>query len=162
MTRREWLLQAALIPLLAACGQRDVGPIEPHWDRDVCERCRMVLSDRRHGAEIRHRLAGGRSKVYEFDDIGCALIWLDQQPWKADPEIGIWVNDWRTGEWIDARKAWYVPGQVTPMGYGLGAQKDPAPGALDFAQARKHIYEVERRFNAPPEKAAPPASEATP
>ena len=140
---RSWLI-LLLTTLIAACGQPDVGPIEPHWDRDTCERCRMVLSDRKHSAEIRH----GR-KVYEFDDIGCAVIWLDQQPWKDDPKTEIWVNDWRTGDWIDARRAWYVPGQITPMEYGLGAQKDPAPGALDFARARRHIYAVEKRFNTP-------------
>jgi hypothetical protein len=34
------------------------------------------------------------------------------------------------------------------MEYGLGAQRDPAPGALGFEQAIAHIYEVERRFSA--------------
>lgn len=35
------------------------------------------------------------------------------------------------------------------MQYGLGAQAEPAAGAIDFAAARKHIYEVEARFNVP-------------
>jgi hypothetical protein len=33
------------------------------------------------------------------------------------------------------------------MEYGLGAQPDPAPGALNFDQAREHIFEVERKHN---------------
>ena len=35
------------------------------------------------------------------------------------------------------------------MQYGLGAQTEPLPGALDFAAAKSHILEVEARFNAP-------------
>jgi copper chaperone NosL len=41
-----------------------------------------------------------------------------------------------------------VTGQVTPMEYGLGAQTEPAPGALSFQQAKAHIFEAERRNNA--------------
>jgi hypothetical protein len=33
------------------------------------------------------------------------------------------------------------------MEYGLGAQVEPAPGAIDYAAAKEHIFEVERRFN---------------
>jgi hypothetical protein len=107
----------------------------------------MVLSDRHHSAQVRIGQPNGRSRVYAFDDLGCALIWLDSQPGGADPAAEIWVNDWRTGAWIDARSASYVPNQVTPMEYGLGAQPDAAPGTLTFAQARARIDEIERRFN---------------
>ncbi|MCB1861306.1 MAG: hypothetical protein KDI47_06200, partial [Gammaproteobacteria bacterium] len=37
--------------------------------------------------------------------------------------------------------------KLTPMEYGLGAQSDPAPEALDFEQAKAHVVEVEKRFN---------------
>jgi hypothetical protein len=33
----------------------------------------------------------------------------------------------------------------TPMDYGLGAQSDPVPDALDFSAAVAHIQEVEKR-----------------
>ena len=59
----------------------------------------------------------------------------------------------------DARTAAYVPNQVTPMGYGLGAQPDPAPGTLDYAQAQARIIEVERTHNlhgGPLDPARPP------
>jgi hypothetical protein len=87
--------------------------------------------------------------VLYFDDIGCAVIWLAGQPpeVREAPSTEIWVTDWRNGDWIDARAATYLPGQVTPMGYGLGAQPQPQEGGLDFAQANEHIFEVERRFN---------------
>jgi hypothetical protein len=141
------MLCLGLTLLIVGCGDPGTGPVDVKWDRTACERCRMVLSDRHHAAQVRVRDADGRSNVYLFDDLGCALLWLEDKPAKADPTTEIWVNDWRTGDWIDARTASYVPGQVTPMEYGLGAQPDPAPGALAFEQAREHVFEVERHYN---------------
>ncbi len=118
------------------------------WDRDACERCRMVLSDRNHSAQVRWFPAGKkRTKVHLFDDIGCAIIWLDDKPWKDALTTEIWVTDHRTGAWINARKAIYVKGERTPMEYGLGAQREPVADGLDFEQAKRHVHEVEERFN---------------
>ena len=110
----------------------------------------MVLSDRKFAAQIRVPPEEGkkRSRVYKFDDIGCAVLWLDQQHWQAGPAVEIWVVDRRDGQWIDARTAYYVPVQNTPMEYGLGAQREPVPGALSFEQAIPKIDEVEKRFSA--------------
>lgn len=131
--------------LLVACGgDPGTGPVEVKWDRITCERCRMVLSDRKHAAQVRLRESDGRSSVHPFDDIGCALIWLQGDPSRDTPSTEIWVNDWRNGDWIDARTAFYVPNQVTPMEYGLGAQRDRADGALSFEEARARVLEVEQ------------------
>ena len=140
---------AALLFVLSACsGDPGTGPAEVKWDRDTCARCNMVLSDRRHAAQVRYRPAdGSRGQLKKFDDLGCAVLWLDQQPWREQSGVEIWVNDSHSGEWIDARSAHYKPGSLTPMQYGLGAQPKAGPGTLDFTQAREHIYEVERRFN---------------
>jgi nitrous oxide reductase accessory protein NosL len=130
---------------LAACSRDPgTGPVDVKWDRYTCERCRMVLSDRKHAAEVRVHPSGGRSKVHFFDDIGCAVVWLEDKPFRDAAGTEIWVTDWRTGHWIDARNASYVLGQVTPMEYGLGAQSESRPGALSFEQAKAHIFEVER------------------
>ncbi len=146
MVRLFALLGLAL--LLSGCGgDSGTGPVDVKWDREGCERCRMVLSDRNHSAQVRYRREDGRSKVALFDDIGCAVIWLEGKPFKDDPSTEIWVNHWQSGEWIDARAATYLLGQVTPMEYGLGAQLEPAAGGLDFEAAKAHIVEVERRFN---------------
>jgi len=138
---------AVLLSLGACSGDLDNGPAEVKWDRYTCERCRMVLSDRQHAAQIRVPGPDGRAQRYYFDDLGCALVWLQDQPFRDAPDTKIWVNDWRTGQWIDARSATYLSGQITPMGYGLGAQSDPHPGGLDFAQARQRILERERGVN---------------
>jgi nitrous oxide reductase accessory protein NosL len=132
--------------LLAGCsGDAGTGPAPVKWDRYICEHCGMVLSDRRHAAQVRYPTQDGRSRVAFFDDIGCALVWLEDKPWRDQSGIEIRVNDWRNGDWIDARRATYLPGQVTPMQYGLGAQSDPDPQGLNFAQAKARIFEVERR-----------------
>ena len=160
--RPETLLLALGALLVAACSRApESGPVAVHWDRDVCARCRMVISDRHYAAEIRYFPPGKASRVALFDDIGCAVRWLEKQPWRNDPKTEIWVADHRTGKWLDARKAHYVRVPNTPMEYGLGAQAESVPGSLDFAQAKAHIAEVEKRFasGAPElERIQPPAA----
>ena len=154
--------------LLAAC-DRDpgTGPVEIKWDRVACERCRMLVSDRRYAAQVRIAEPEGRSKTFAFDDIGCALVWLEGQPRavRESPSTEIWVTDWRNGDWIDARAATYISGRLTPMEYGLGAQLQPVKGGLGFARAKERILEVERRFDihgAHLDEAAAGASAQTP
>ena len=129
-----------LLGQLAGCsGDPGTGPQPVKWDRYTCERCRMVLGDRQHAAQIRLPDADGRPKVYFFDDLGCALIWLQDQDNGQGPGTEIWVTDWRDGHWIDARGARYLGGQQTPMAYGFGAQEEAAPETIDFEQARRSI-----------------------
>ena len=145
--RSIWLVAVFIGAALAGCsGAPSSGPVEVKWDRDQCERCRMVLSDRHHAAKVRQSMADGHSKVYRFDDFGCAVIWLAGQAWRDAAGVEFWVTDHRTGEWTDARTAFYIPGQMTPMGYGLGAQREPADNGLTFEQAGHRVREAERRF----------------
>jgi len=136
-TRLGWVW--LLLALTACSGDSGNGPLEVKWDRVPCERCRMVLSDRMHAAQVRIHPADGPSRVFFFDDLGCALVWLQEQPSRDDPATELWVTDWRDGQWIDAQSASYLPGQRTPMGYGLGAQATAAEGAMNLAQAREAI-----------------------
>ncbi|MET0092982.1 MAG: hypothetical protein ABW120_05585, partial [Sedimenticola sp.] len=85
------LLLFLLVPLLVACNSDPgTGAVEAKWDRDSCERCRMVLSDRKHSAQVRQPMPNGKSKVLMFDDIGCASLWLEDKPWRDDPRTEIW------------------------------------------------------------------------
>lgn len=137
-----------LLLLIAACsGEPETGPVEVKWDRDICQRCRMVLSDPHFAAQIRYFPEGKRSRVAKFDDIGCAVLWLEDQPWKQDSKTELWVADHRSGEWINAQSASYVQKKTSPMEYGLGAQPEKTPNALNFEQAKRHIADVEERFN---------------
>lgn len=144
------LLTSTLLLLLASgCSQEaDTGPGEVRWDREICVRCAMAVSDHNYSAQIRRVIPGQRSKLYKFDDIGCAVIWLDEQPWKDEPLVEIWVTDYRTGEWRDARKSHYTTGKITPMDYGLGATAEtPADQqVLNYSEAREHIYKIEEKY----------------
>lgn len=135
--------------LLTSCGEeKNTGPGEVRWDREICARCAMAVSDHSFSAQVRGGRADKKSKLYKFDDVGCAVIWLDKQGWKDDARTEIWVNDHRDQKWINARSAWYVKlSSHTPMDYGLGAQTDKQEGALNFDEAKAHIYEVDKRFN---------------
>ncbi len=140
------LLAVLAILLLTSCSnETDTGPVEVRWDRDVCERCAMAVSDRNFAAQIRGGDAGQKQALHKFDDLGCAIIWLDQQTWKDEPAVEIWVNDFNSNDWIDATTASYLRGQRSPMNYGLAAQQSKAPDALNFTEARAHIYAVEKK-----------------
>jgi len=136
-----------LLQLSACSNEPETGPAEVRWDREVCERCVMAVSDPNFSAQIRGGPAGEKQKLMKFDDLGCAVIWLDQQSWKDNPAIEIWVNQYQTGDWIDAKQAHYVKNQLTPMNYGLGAKLEDSPGAMNFAEARDHIYKIEEELN---------------
>ena len=121
-------------------GMDKVSPV--HWDRDMCERCKMVVSDRKNSVQVKDP----RGKVYMFDDIGCALLWFKENkiPWEEKAKI--FVTDAKTGEWLDARKAWYDTGNVTPMDFGFSAHKhksdiEKGKEIVDFNEMKRRILQ---------------------
>jgi len=138
----------ALTPLalaLSACKKSDwpEGMVEIKWDRDVCPRCSMVISDRRFAAQLR---GGPKNMAVKFDDIGCFTIWirdnLKNHPWLDDPATRMWVADVTSkGKeviWLDPRKVQYIT-RTSPMGYNFGAVAYPQMGSLDFESMRQHV-----------------------
>jgi len=139
------ILLISLLLFIGGCTPDDAtGPGEIRWDREVCTRCSMAVGDRSFAAQVRGAPANERTRLYKFDDIGCAVVWLEQQAWKHDPRTEVWVMDYENSEWLDARKAGYVKGKLSPMNYGLAAQAEATEGALDFDQAVAHIMAVEQ------------------
>ncbi|MEN4046656.1 hypothetical protein [Sulfurimonas sp. NWX367] len=119
---------------------------EVHYDRDMCARCAMVISDRKNTVEVINPSTG---KYYLFDDIGCMVLWFDNEqiPWK-DKAV-IWVTDAKTGKWINARTAYYDTENITPMAYGFSAHKskdDITKGQeiIDFNEVVKRVKKVGR------------------
>ncbi len=132
-----------LLVILCACSpQETTGPGEIRWDKQVCDRCSMSIGDDRFAAQVR---GGAEHQLYRFDDIGCAVIWLDQQPWKNNADTEIWISDYDSRRWIGARKAWFFRVLHSPMGYGLGARESQVEGAMNFNEAVLHIHTVENR-----------------
>lgn len=109
------------------------------WDRESCTQCQMVLSDRRFAVQVQGGPGDGH---WNFDDIGCAVLWLQARNWPANPEPVIWVAalDSR-GEprWLDARRAIYLSGHTSPMGHNFGAIDTPQAGGIGFAAMRAQV-----------------------
>lgn len=131
----------------AACGKDGHWPegmVEIKWDRDVCDRCKMVISDRRFAAEMR---GGPKDQAYKFDDIGCALFFIKEKaadfPWLNEAATRFWVADSQSSRenprWLEARKAQYGGGARSPMGYNQSASALPVAGGLDFESTRTHL-----------------------
>lgn len=150
MDRRRFLTDACaagfvlspLAVLLSACSRSNLpeGMVETKWDRDTCVRCSMALSDRRFAAQVR---GGPKEANFKFDDIGCAVFWLKAQPWGGEAATRVWVADLASKadevRWLDARRAQYVGGRTSPMGYNFGAVAFAEPGSLDFDTMREHV-----------------------
>lgn len=147
LNRLQWVfIVAGLQLLLFSCAQKDeTGPVEVRWDRVICERCKMAVSDHYYSAQVRGAPKEKRTKLYFFDDLGCAVLWLDKQDWKGNPRTEIWVNDFKTGDWIDAEEALYELGKITPMDFGLGATLESDQKTIDYKASVDRIYKVRHR-----------------
>ena len=127
---------AVLCLLIMACkgGNEEQLPVDFVWDREACEECKMALSDPHYSAQV----IDPKGRPYYFDDIGCAVLWLGRQPWKDKART--WVNDVKTSEWIEAKKANWIAGDPqTPMGYGFSATLSPVENKLDFETVKKFM-----------------------
>lgn len=143
MSRRRFVglvpnlaLMSSLALVVAGCGQTTSGPVEVKWGRDTCDYCGMVIDEPRFAAQLR---AGTTRKVYKFDDLGDAILFLVKQDWVNHPDNEFWVGDMNSGKWIDGLKALYVNGQRTPMAHGFGAVPAPKEGALGFERFKGAI-----------------------
>jgi hypothetical protein len=122
--------------LMIGCkgGNEDQLPVDFVWDREACEECKMALSDPHYSAQV----IDSNGQAYFFDDIGCAVLWLQRQPWKDKART--WVNDVKTTEWIEAQKANWISGDSqTPMGYGFAATLSEVENALDYETVKKRM-----------------------
>ncbi len=126
MTRRT-ILGLGLAIGAIALGACDDGsqPTDPVWGKQACAACGMLVSDRRHAAEL---TTSPGDRLY-FDDVGCLVHYLRQRK----PEVrGAWARD--ESRWVDARAARYARGQKTPMDYGFSAS---ASGDATFEEVER-------------------------
>ncbi len=140
---------ALIMTITNGCNNKPKGSIEKmHWDRDMCERCKMAISERKYAVEA---IDIKQNKTYKFDDIGCAVLWLKENNIPLNNNIKLWITDAKTGKWIDAKTAIYTDDSITPMAYGFAAYtKETLPKnhhTVDFNSVVKKIFVIEKLNN---------------
>jgi len=140
------LFSALFVATFGGCEKRDWRlPEKMHWDRDMCERCKMAISERKYAVDV---VDPQTHRHYKFDDIGCAILWFKEEHLDWGDKAIIWIKDGKTGKWIDARKAWYSTNKITPMGYGFTAYANKADAGsgevIDFEEVKRRVIKIGR------------------
>jgi len=139
----NFLLIIGIMIITLGCEQKDPSSAHNvHFDRDMCERCKMVISDRNYVAQI---VDVEKRDAYNFDDIGCAVIWLDKNRIKLHENYKFYIADKSTGEFIDINSAYFSKGGTTPMDFGISVNKEKnSANNISYDEAKKIIYEVKK------------------
>jgi flagellin-like protein len=111
-------------------GNLEKKPILITPDKYADIECSMTIKSQNHSAQV----ISPSGKTWFFDDIGCLIKWLEDKKFKGDAVLWTHVED--TDDWIDAKKAWYVLTDATPMGYGFGAREHKVKGSINFEQMK--------------------------
>jgi copper chaperone NosL len=107
-----------LLGLIAACGSPGPRPLAYHTES--CAHCQMTLADRRFGGELVLRTG----RVIPFDDAGCLLTYLAQEPDVAARAHSVWVADFLPPHaLIEAGQAVFLVSDSirTPMDFRMAA-----------------------------------------
>lgn len=137
----------SLVLVLSSCEKKiSHNHQEIHWDRDMCDRCRMVVSERNHAAQVLNPQTG---QAYKFDDIGCVILWFKEENIQWKDSAKIWITDVKTSKWIDARTAYYDNLHNTPMAYGFSANEKKesikeGSDVIDFKEMVKRVEKMAR------------------
>lgn len=119
MKNFKFILTPFLMLLFLGCESKtNSGANKIHWDRDMCSRCVMVVSDRHNTVQLQNPTT---KKQHVFDDIGCLAVWFDETTPAYKDRVKVWVNDASNGEFIDAKTAFYTTENITPMSFGFSA-----------------------------------------
>ena len=139
------LIAIVLIGLIGGCDNKsNKGIVKVHWDRDMCARCVMVISDRKNTVQVQNPIT---HKTYMFDDIGCTILWFEDEHIKWKDKAKIWITDVNTGKWIDAKTAFYDTQNITPMAYGFSAHQTknsikPNQEIIDYKEVVRRVKKI--------------------
>ncbi len=119
-------------------GETAHGPEAIHYGRDTCARCRMHISQKGLGGELRD----AKGRLTKYDDLGCLLIAMSKAH-RAFP--GAWAEDYAGGGFVDLTSAHFVltDGHRTPMGYGVVAFTEEGAAAAYAASTGGRAVRLE-------------------
>jgi len=115
---RNWITGFIILILtVSGCvGEHRRRPPVIRYGRDVCDECRMIISEERFSAAS----FNSEGEAVRFDGIGCLIRYHVRHPLHAEKT---WVHDYQSEKWVQADSAFFVSTQTvaTPMGSGIVA-----------------------------------------
>ena len=115
----RFVLMVIVISVMAmGCTPREETLPRIRYGEETCDRCRMIISERRFASAYRTN----DNILRKFDDLGCAVLHRAEQ----DEQIKqFWAYDYEETAWLDKAQAFFVHSKdlLTPMGYGIVALK---------------------------------------
>lgn len=145
MKKFRYAAAAVLVFLAAGCKNSiNLKPEEIKYDREVCERCTMQVSDKFHSAQVVNPKTG---EHFFFDDLGCALLWLEEKMFTWKDSAVIYFTDAISGKWLDGKKAVLAHPFTTPMSFRVGAFSDKSAvpegkEILTYEQAKQLFLDI--------------------
>jgi len=111
-----------LILFISCQGESTSKPEKIYLGQDTCERCKMIISEKKFASE--YRISKNRTK--KFDDIGCMVKYILEEEPVDKKKITVFVADYDTGKWLRAENAIFVHSKKirTPMNFGIIAFKN--------------------------------------
>jgi len=128
-------------PVSVVHGNFERNPLEFTLEETNDVVCKMLIRSRENSAEA----VDEKGDTHFFNDPGCMVLWLREQP-KAH-RYQLWIYTLDTHRWIDARLAWYGVRDKTVMGYGFGAREKKHPDAIDFDTMYRRMIHSETLLN---------------
>ncbi|WP_121626269.1 hypothetical protein [Poseidonibacter antarcticus] len=101
-------------------------PVDIKLNHFQDSQCGMTIVNKRHSAQA----VAPDGRTWFFDDVGCMSLWYHNIKFQKEATLWVYTND--TNEYINARDAWYMRTDTTPMNYGFGANKVKQEGYVDF------------------------------
>lgn len=148
MERRKALilrftLIAFVIGLTATgCGSQNDGPPRIRYGEETCDRCRMIISEKRFAAAYRTE----SGELRKFDDLGCAAL---HQKEREETAAQFWGYDYEESGWLDSKQAFLVHSSelVTPMGYGIAILPTEAQASALAEKVNGQIVEFDNIYS---------------
>jgi len=128
-----------LAGLPAACQAPQDRPVDIRTDVDMCDYCRMAISEVRYAAELID--PGGMPR--KFDEIGCMVRYARTNHPQRDFRA-TFVMDYESKTWVKGEEAYFVRSESikTPMNSGIVAfrERSTAESAASRFKGRVLTY----------------------
>lgn len=115
--RVKWLLYfiVSVTIIVTACSKQ---PQPINYGEEECEFCKMMVMDKRYGAE----LVTDKGKIYFFDSIECLIGYIENKNISKKDYSSLWVSNYADpGNIIDASNAIYLKNDELRSPMGLNA-----------------------------------------